>query len=291
MVWKVIGVGKNQQHKVKLLLTLPRSGSHWVQSYLHLHNIKFNNVSEYNLQEFFKLNLAQPQQFAYKSNKAKEEFQKILLESNIDGSSSVTEKMKFIWSEQDKNRHYSICVMVHQVFLDIGAEKLFNHITRNYDIVTLVRKDLWKACLSELIQKNTEWNHSHHITGKYHKKNLLEKIKNKITIKNYHNEIINYMLCSLILNNINTPYKLYYEDLSDEFLAEYFHAGKDKKIHKYHKFNINYEKYVKNINEIKEFFNKVKKSIDGIIELQNYVVNNKSYYGIESDRRKIENGI
>jgi hypothetical protein len=239
---------------MKILVSLQRSGSTWVYKHMHAHNVLYHKAENASPHEFFgpgfhkrikSLRTDEEQKLYWKElrNKCK----------NID-LSSTTDKMKFILEEKSDNRHYSIKIIPSQVR---DYEESFLNVCDGYDIITLVRRDMWQCCLSALIQDATGWIYTHDRSDGT-EKNLLKSIKNKIILDNYKTRIKTTFRNLDFIENIKThsKYKLYYEDLSAEFLIDYFGLTNKKYIHNFVKFDIDYESFIENLDEVKEEYEK-----------------------------------
>lgn len=237
---------------MKIIIPLQRSGSTWVYKYMHQHNMLYHNAEKISPSEFLgpgfhkrihSLKTVDNDQKAYW-----EEFRN---RHDIDFS-SIDEKIDFLIDKKRCGKNYSLKVIPSQIKLHT---ELFNNFIKDYDIITLVRKNMWQCCLSRLIQEVTNWQYTHDRNDGT-RKNLFEQIKNKIVLKNFENKISETFDNLTFINKLTNANKLYYEDLSDDFLYEFFNIPRNQNIHNFNKLNIDYESCIENIDEIREEYKK-----------------------------------
>ena len=237
---------------MKIIISLQRSGSAWVYKYMHQHNVLYHNAEKISPSEFLGSGF-------YKrihSLKTIDDHQKANWKAfrnkyDIDFS-SLEEKINFLIDKKRCGKNYSLKVIPSQIKLHT---ELFNNFVKDYDIITLVRKNMWQCCLSRLIQEGTNWQYTHDRNDGT-KKILLEQIKNKIVLKNFENKISETFDNLTFINNLTNANKLYYENLSDDFLYKFFNIPEDQHIHNFNKFDIDYESLIENIDEIRKEYEK-----------------------------------
>ena len=237
---------------MKILVSLQRSGSTWVYKYMHQHNVLYHNAEMISPSEFFgpgfhnriaTLKTVDGDQKKY--------WKKFRKECDID-LSSIDEKINFIVDQHCSGIKYSLKIIPNQI---IYHTEIFKDHIRNYDVITLTRRDMWQCCLSRLVQDVTHWQYTHDRNDGV-RNILFEQLKNKIIIKNFEDKIkVTFDNLSYI-KNLNSKYNLYYEDLTDDFLYDFFDLPKNMHIHNFNKFDIDYESLIENIDEVRQVYDK-----------------------------------
>lgn len=206
-------------NKRKILLTLARSGSSWVQQYVN----EYNKIN-------FKMNALQDQfegfEFFNKDN---------IIFNNITFN-SLQEKIYFLEAERLSGKEYSIKVFLDQI--EDNHEWFFNFY-KDWEIIKLTRRDLFKQFISYTCH-----------TPEFHDLFFKELVTGQ---RGY---IKDFILWQNLLNLVMTDSHLVYEDLTDEFLCSYFKVNLDASSTT-HKTNIIYaEKFLLH-DYAKEVFNEI----------------------------------
>lgn len=219
--------------KPLVLMSSPRSGSEWVFRYMTAVNYKNGYLTRLS-SNFFNVS-------------SEEVLDKALILRNMihDNDYPV---FRF-------HPRKSIQVHDHHIF----------SILKDYNIIMLSRKDRWRACLSCLIQWQTQWAFAHHFDK--NSKNKWDRLsKHKIHISP---DFFWYMYYQLRQHDYletvkDKAYKFfYYEDLSDKKLKEAFPVELTKEEEeKYEEYllypfsdaNLNYEECIENIDDVREAY-------------------------------------
>lgn len=210
------------------MITLPRSGSGWVERY----------VKSYNY-----------------ANGYREE----LLSTHFN-EGDIYEKYLSLKLMIDNGRYPHF--RLHPIGVIRDTDETFYDIIKDYDIVMLSRKDKWRSTLSCLVQYQTKWAFAHNFY-KERKEQWDNVIKNGLTIDTENLQQIRPQIAQYeYLESVkDKAYKfLYYEDLSDKELRKHFSCD-SYLTPPYSDKNINYEEIIINIKEVKEEYENVLRTI------------------------------
>lgn len=197
------------------ILTSPRSGSMWVYHYISAHNKKYFNMKCF--QDF--AGYSEP----WLPQKSKEERQR---------------NMEYILS----NDKMSFKCMYGQIKRE-GLEMFIDEYLKDFHVIILKRRDYVRSAISWAMMKKGFFK-GYNSTGEVNVKSIhvdTSYVKNVLTAYNdlehfRHDEI------------------WYYEDLTDEFLLHYTGlTEKEVKVNTVNTSIHNYERYVHNIDELRNF--------------------------------------
>jgi len=206
-------------NKRKILLTLARSGSSWVQQYITEHNKKY-----------FQMNYLQDQfggvEFFNKENIKFDNLSFISLE----------DKINFLESERLAGREYSIKVFLDQIE---NYHDWFFNFYKDWEIIKLTRRELFNQFISYTCH-----------TPEFHDLFFKELVTGQ---KGF---IKDFLKWQDLLNLVQTDSHLVYEDLTDEFLSSYFKVSINYNFIS-HKSNIDYTKKFLLHDHAKKIFDEI----------------------------------
>lgn len=209
------------------LVSHPRFGTTWMARYIHRYNLD-NGMSE-------------PFRGAPSLEFLNDRFYDVCKLNNFDVPNFTwEEKVQFLEDERVKGIEH--CYKVHAY--SIKDVEWFNEFYKDWNVIKLDRKDLWRAFLSYQVMSSLQWD-----PFACHNQTIIE---NKINMFEIPLEKIDYWFKDYITLEKIKGVKIYYEDLNDDQLIGMF--GKTQPLQK---ITMDYEVYVKNLDEIRtEFHNK-----------------------------------
>jgi len=246
---------------MKTLLTMQRVGSTLTYLYMAAHNRKFYNAEKYQLGEM--LGPGWPDRMnkfrnldRYKTHQWRQFYDRFC---NKDFDFSINGRVKFLNDMERENKKFSIKVMVDHIDKN-NIWPWFQDYTKDKSVIVLRRKDLFRTILSTCVQYEIGWNYTHD-RGDSELYSVLKS--HPITLSKFEGSTHNIIKFDLLLQQYienNNCTELLYEDLSHDFLQKYFDLDDSdvKKVLEFKSYSyIDYEKYITNIEEVKDYFNKI----------------------------------
>jgi len=213
---------------MKVLVTFPRSGSSWVKKYIDNHNAEYNNIIPLG-----------------------DHFGDAIMKRD---SRTCIQTIDWLNSERNLNKEYSIKYFTYH-------QPIINHIQwwksfySSSEIIYLERKNTWRMFLSYLMQEQSRW--SKHNARSQEDINKFSSIKPFLPSRTSVEIWCNRYNIHKTIDISKIDHTLYYEDLTDEFLRDFFKIPSKRKVKNYIPYsNIDYEDYILNIDEIREIYNK-----------------------------------
>ena len=212
---------------MKVLITFPRSGSSWVKKYIDNHNSLYNSIVP--LGDYFG--------------------DAIMKRDNR----TCLQTIDWLNSERALSREYSIKYFTYHQPI-INHTDWWNSFYSSSEIIYLERKNTWRMFLSYLMQEHSKW--TKHNARSEEDVSSFSSIKPFMATKDSVEIWCNRYNTHKLINIPRIDSRLYYEDLTDEFLRDFFKIPQQKKVKNYIPYStINYEDYILNIDEIREIYN------------------------------------
>jgi hypothetical protein len=165
-------------------------------------------------------------------------------------SASMEEKFEFLEYYKKKDIHFSIKIFPKKI-IDRGyEEKLYNYLD-GYKILT-IRRDPFDAFLSESYQKATNWKIAHRKTIHGKTPDTLLEQPFEIDYDSVNGFIDKWNVNYGFVKKLNVHKTFDYHELTINNLQQYFNTNYAPDIIPH---NIDYEKYVKNLKSVREYFN------------------------------------
>lgn len=165
---------------------------------------------------------------------------------------SIKEKMDWLESERSQGREYTQKIMIDYLHQDSYSDNLkwVSEFYKDWDIIVAYRKDSWKSLVSYLFQESINWSLT---TPKSDVQ--LELLKSADSFTAEHELVVHVMEMYQRLEYIPIGRTIHPDDSETEAeLCKALGVSYNPDTYQISKINIDYEKYIKNLDEVIKWY-------------------------------------